>query len=270
MVNFLRILETFMSFCVMASGSVLRDSIECSLKELNFLFVGNSFTFVNDLPGTFAKMATAGGHKSNAYFSGVGAATFQTHYKDPNLPPMVNLFKWDSIIMQEQSMFLSQPPYIYKQNSVPWAIKLYEMFKNATDRVILYETWGYKNGNPSIMTGLDDDYYKMQNRLWGGYNYTMQSIAATNGGALNNIRNGASIEISPVGQAWKVAQSKTKLKSKMWQQDGMHPQPSGTYLAACVFYAKYFNKSPVGNKYVPKGVSDARLLQQIAADVVLK
>jgi hypothetical protein len=56
----------------------------------------------------------------------------------------------------------------------------------------------------------------------------------------------------------------------MWQQDGMHPQPSGTYLAACVFYAKYFNRSPVGNKYVPKGVTakNAKLLQKIAADTV--
>jgi len=56
----------------------------------------------------------------------------------------------------------------------------------------------------------------------------------------------------------------------MWQKVGMHPLPSGTYLAACVFYAKYFNRSPVGNKYVPKGVTakNAKLLQKIAADTV--
>ena len=232
---------------------------------LHFLFVGNSFTSVNNLPGMFAKMAVAGGYRGDTYFSGFGSATFQTHYLNPNLPLYVNMFKWDAIVMQEQSMFLSQAPSVYKQNSVPWAIKLYNMFANATTKVLLYETWGYKNGNPSAMTGLDDDYYKMQNRLWGGYNYTLDAIKGSTFFS-------TAVDIAPVGQAWKIAQSKKTLRSKMWQQDGMHPQPCGTYLAACVFYAKYFQRSPVGNKYVPKGVDakSAKLLQQIAADIVLQ
>lgn len=252
-----------MAVCTNANkGEDSRQLVVDSGKLLNFLFVGNSFTFVNDLPNTFAKMARSGGYNANAYFSGVGSATFQTHYLNPNLPLFVNLFHWDAIIMQEQSMFLSQPPSVYKQNSVPWAMKLYEMFRNSTDKVILYETWGYKNGNPSAMTGLDDDYYKMQERLWGGYNYTLDTLTNVRAG------KGAIVEMSPVGQAWKVAQK--KMGSKMWQQDGMHPKPNGSYLAACVFYAKYFQRSPVGNKYIPKGVSDAKVIQTIAANTVLQ
>lgn len=243
--------------------SAVRECVQSD--GLHFLFVGNSFTSVNNLPGMFAKMAVAGGYRADAYFSGFGSATFQTHYLNPNLPLYVNMFKWDAIVMQEQSMFLSQAPSVYKQNSVPWAIKLYNMFANATTKVLLYETWGYKNGNPSAMTGLDDDYYKMQNRLWGGYNYTLDAIKGSTFFS-------TAVDIAPVGQAWKVAQSKKTLRSKMWQQDGMHPQPCGTYLAACVFYAKYFQRSPVGNKFVPKGVDakSAKLLQQIAADIVLQ
>jgi hypothetical protein len=32
----------------------------------------------------------------------------------------------------------------------------------------------------------------------------------------------------------------------LWQADGSHPSPAGTYLAACVLYARIFDASPVG------------------------
>ncbi len=51
----------------------------------------------------------------------------------------------------------------------------------------------------------------------------------------------------------------------MWQQDGMHPLPCGTYLAASVFYAKLFGESPVGNEFLIKGVSREMVWPQLAA-----
>jgi len=32
----------------------------------------------------------------------------------------------------------------------------------------------------------------------------------------------------------------------LWQADGSHPSEAGTYLAACVLYARLFHRSPVG------------------------
>jgi hypothetical protein len=45
---------------------------------------------------------------------------------------------------------------------------------------------------------------------------------------------------------------------------------AGSYLAACVFYAKIFGESPVGVNY-SAGLADetAAYLQQVAADVTL-
>jgi hypothetical protein len=236
-------------------------------KLKNFLFIGNSFTFVNDLPKTFAGLANAGGHNSAAYFMGIGAASFQSHWANPLLSTYVKLFKWHAITLQEQSMFLSQRPSQYIPSSVEYAKKLYRSFGNNTDNVVLYQTWGYQNGNPSFLTGLDDDYSKMQSRLVAGYNYTLAALRGIRNVALGD----APVIMSPVGQAWAIAQDLARFKGKMWQQDGMHPLPCGTYLAASVFYAKLFGESPVGNKFLIKGVSaaDARVLQQIAADYVL-
>jgi hypothetical protein len=56
----------------------------------------------------------------------------------------------------------------------------------------------------------------------------------------------------------------------MWQSDGSHPTVSGTYLAACVFYATIFRVSPVGladDDGLPSG--EAHSLQTVAATTVL-
>jgi hypothetical protein len=233
-----------------------------------FLFVGNSFTFVNKLPATFAGMAKASRRKVAAYFFGIGGASFQSHWNNPNLPRIVNWTKWEAITMQEQSMFLSQLRQTYSASSVQYAEKLYNYtFRQNANTVALFLTWGYENGNPSFMTGLDDNYSKMQTRLSSGYNYTLAALEKIR----DNTRGDASIIISPVGNAWAIAQAQERFRGKLWQLDGMHPLPCGTYLAASVFYAKLFGESPVGNRFRIKGVSgaDGNILQQIAADVVL-
>ena len=55
------------------------------------------------------------------------------------------------------------------------------------------------------------------------------------------------------------------------QDDGSHPTVSGTYLAACVFYATIFRQSPEGLSYID-GLSsrDASVLQAEAAGAVLQ
>ena len=205
----------------------------------NILFIGNSFTFVNDLPKTFRRLASAGGHPINTYFFGVGAASFQSLSKHPVLPSYLNLTKhWDYIILQEQSMFLALAPYMYRQCSIPYAKQLYTMIKNRTDHVILFETWAYLNGNPTLMTGLNDTYDKMQQRLSHGYNETRSVLLA-----MRSSDRDASVSVASVGQAWSVARKLPKFRNKLWQSDEMHPKPCGTYLAATVFFRHIFHQS---------------------------
>jgi len=53
------------------------------------------------------------------------------------------------------------------------------------------------------------------------------------------------VAVAPAGEAWQ-----TVLRANptivLWQADGSHPSPAGTYLAACVLYARIFDASPVG------------------------
>ena len=57
---------------------------------------------------------------------------------------------------------------------------------------------------------------------------------------------------------------------ELWDQDGQHPSPEGSYLAACTAYAVIFQESPENCSYIGDLDQDLALkLQMVAADTVL-
>src|ERR1035437_69367 len=66
--------------------------------------------------------------------------------------------------------------------------------------------------------------------------------------------------VAPVGFTWFVTRREHP-EISMWQDDGSHATASGTYLAACVFYASIFRQSPEGLAFLDGLPSqDARTL----------
>jgi hypothetical protein len=69
--------------------------------------------------------------------------------------------------------------------------------------------------------------------------------------------------VIPVGVTWeKVTQ--TNPEFALYDRDKSHPSAEGTCLAACVFYAKLFEHSPVGLPSEGISAADAAALQQAA------
>ena len=118
------------------------------------------------------------------------------------------------------------------------------METNAGAIPVFYLTWGYKN---RMQGGMD---VKMQLGLDQGY-----GKAAEAGGAL----------IAPVGPAWQAALAKNP-QLPLYDSDGIHPSPEGSYFAACVFYAVLAQRSPVGLPNVI-AVRQPNNLQAILANV---
>jgi hypothetical protein len=81
--------------------------------------------------------------------------------------------------------------------------------------------------------------------------------------------------VAPVGEAWKDALAARK-DLALHSPDKSHPNPMGTYLAGCVFYATITGKTPVGLPAKVEGLKsagrptfdlkpeDAKFLQEIA------
>lgn len=214
------------------------------------LFIGNSYTYVNDLPTTFADLAWSGGHRTETESLAAGGETLAQHAADSATATMLASKQWSTVILQEQSEIPSVASY--RQGEMyPAARQLVATTREAGAKPLLFLTWAHQAGWPQEAL---PDYVSMQAAVDAGY----LGIASL-----------LDVPIAPVGDAWRMVITEQSSPS-LWQADGVHPTTAGTYLAACVFYASIFRQNPVGLRY-HDGLSDAgaMTLQRAAASTVL-
>lgn len=230
-------------------GGASVEDLKSSKKGLRVLFVGNSYTFFNNLPDMVTRLAKAAGEEMPllAVQEAPGGVTLEQHARGPAVAKWLADVKWDYVVLQEQSQRPSFAPQQVAREVYPAVRQLHAKIKENGARTLLFQTWGYKDGDRRSVPG--DTYGAMQERLRRGY-----------GGIAKELK----IDVVPVGTAWELALKKdTKLD--LWGPDGSHPSASGTYLAACVFYAQLYGKSPAGNSFTAGlGAAEAKLLQEAA------
>ncbi len=218
-------------------------------KPLRVLFVGNSYTFVNDLPSLVMRLATAAHEelRFEAVKECPGGSSLKQHWESGRDVALLREGHFDVMVLQEQSVIASFRPAQLETDMYPYVARLDSAAHDAGTRTLLYMTWGHRVGDPINVHG--DTYQAMQARLVAGY----ETIAAR-----------LHVKVAPVGIAWRRA-SEADAQAALWSQDGSHPTPAGSYLAACVFYRVLYGHSPVGNAFTA-GLADAsaRALQEIA------
>jgi len=220
-------------------------SVACSV-----LFIGNSYTAVNDLPATLTKLAASGGIAVSTRALDPGGATLADHLAAPETAAALEGSTWNVVVLQDQS----QIPSVERFRQVemyPATRELVRQVRQVQAEPLLFETWAHSHGWPENgLVGYD----RMQAAINQGY----QTIA----GELQ-------VPISPVGSAWSQA-LRRPAHSGLWAEDGSHPSADGTYLAACVMYAAIFRRAPVGLSYdADLPAREAAGLQAVAANAVL-
>jgi hypothetical protein len=214
------------------------------------LFLGNSYTSVNDLPAMFATLADSGGHHVDTGALDDGGATLTDHLASPATGAALSSGHWSVVVLQEQSQAPSSAQ-LRQSGMYPAARRLITMARGAGTRPIFFLPWAHRDGWPE--RGLPD-YTSMQVAVDDGYLTIAHEQHAT---------------VAPVGAAWLTLVDQG-MDSGLWQADGTHPTAEGTYLAACVFYATLFRESPVGlDFHADLGGDKASHLQAVAAAVVL-
>lgn len=243
---------TISLFCILLNGLTAQNH-----KTLKVLFLGNSYTYVNNLPQLIKDIALANGDTLVFDSNSPGGHTFNNHFNNATSLSKINAQAWDCVILQAQSQEPSFSPGQVASQTLPYAIKLDSLIKNNNpcSETVFYETWGRKYGDasncgsyPPICT-----YIGMQNRLRASYKLFADTTHAI---------------MAPAGEAWRksIAQNPTL---ELYSSDQSHPSLEGSYLTACVFYETLFHKSVLSNTYTA-GVSsiNVNFLQQIAHDVV--
>lgn len=232
------------------SGSRACDSAKPSSACTRVLFVGNSYTFVNDLPATFATLARAGGHDVRTGMVAQGGETLALHVSSGDAEAQLVSEQWGFVVLQEQSEIPALAGLRESQMD-PAARELVGLVRAAGAEPLLFLTWAHRDGWPE--SGLPG-YAGMQEALDDGY----LAVGGEDHAA-----------VAPVGYAWWTLLHEMP-SAVLWQDDGSHPTVAGTYLAACVFYATIFEQSPQGLGYHDGLPGDqAAALQAVAAQVVL-
>jgi len=224
----------------------------------SILWLGNSYTAVNNLPDLVYQLALSGGDTLQYDSNTPGGYTLQLHTQDANSLAKINQQSWDYVVLQAQSQEPSlDTPYVVA-NVLPYAHILDSLIElnDSCTQTVFYMTWGRKNGDASNCTAYPPvcTYQGMQDQLRNRY---LQMAYDNNA------------MVAPCGEAWRDAIA-TSPAFDLYMSDQSHPSAYGSYLNACVFYASIYRRSPVGFPYyggLP--ANDALFLQQIAAATVL-
>lgn len=210
---------------------LLASTFGFSQESKSILFIGNSYTSVNNLPEMIKLSATSAGDEIIYDANIPGGTTFQQHSTNAQTLSKINSKAWDYVVLQEQSQLPSFPESQVTTSVYPYATALNNQIlaNNSCTETLFYMTWGRKNGDaqncpmwPPICT-----YTGMDDLLSQRY---MQMATDNNA------------EVSPVGAVWRaiITQNPTL---ELYSSDESHPSLLGSYAAALCFYTTIFRKS---------------------------
>lgn len=196
------------------------------------LFLGNSYTQVNNLPQLVANVANSTGNTLLFDSNTPGGYTLNGHSTNATSLSKIGVGNWDYVVLQEQSQLPSFSDAQVETQVFPYAQQLNNIIntENPCAETIFYMTWGRKNGDASNCAAWPPvcTYEGMDNLLSLRY-----KTMATNNNAI----------LSPVGAVWKYLRQNFP-SIELYQADESHPSIAGSYAAACCFYTTIFRNDP--------------------------
>jgi len=232
-------MTTRRSFLRQSCGILLLLSVALALSEsqtkavrsigadkLRVLFIGNSYTYFNNLPQMLAGLAASAKppRSIETEMVTVGGATLKSLWAGGKPQEALTHGKWDYVVLQEQSTLgmgqvVNGIPQISDPKNFHESARMIDAeVKKLGAKPIFYMTWARKD-SPEKQPLLTDAYQRI-------------------GKELNDT-------VVPVGMAWEAA-LKARPDFTLHVADKSHPNPAGSYLAACVFYATLYGQSPEG------------------------
>lgn len=235
-----------------AGGAKLPDAPEG--KAVRVLFIGNSLTHTENIPGMLVGLARAGGVNLEATQHTPGGTNLAGHAGDPRVHSLLDAGGWDFVVIQEQSQRPSFRDDEVRKSSDPAVAALTRRARagSPNGKVVFYMHFAHRNGDRSNGPNFPEisTYDGMQQRINASYRRWARE------------QNGI---IVPVGAAWaKVRRERPDIEL---YRDDSHPNKAGAYLAACMFYVTLFEQTPVGSAFNP-GIDPAiaTVLQQAALE----
>ena len=189
-------------------------------------FVGNSYTFYNDMPVMFENLVKAGGFEVKTDKVTKGGCILRRYltkgdeWGDKFYATFENE-DWDYVILQEQSA----RPAIDEPEFASAADELCDLIYKKGATPIFYQTWAYRNNTEKLAT-TNCTYVEFYQKLRDAY----RRAAAKN-----------HADFVPVGDVY-YRMSINRPEVDLLRDDNFHPNFNGSYLIALMFYFYFFGK----------------------------
>jgi hypothetical protein len=179
------------------------------------LFIGNSLTYVNDLPGMVDALADSAGLEAT-YATAVAYPDFalEDHWNQGDARQALERGGWKYVVMQQGPSSLPES----RVNLITWTERFAPEIRAQGATPALYTVW------PSIARAADFD------RAVESYRLAAEAV------------NGVWI---PAGAAW-LDLLRADPTIPLYGSDGFHPSGAGTYLAAVTLIGRLYQRSAVG------------------------
>ncbi|MBP3704339.1 MAG: hypothetical protein J6I98_02290, partial [Clostridia bacterium] len=193
---------------------------------MKILFIGNSYTYYNDLPQLFEKLANVNGKAAEAYSVTCGGRrlieniTKQDEYSE-KLDALIKEHDFDWMVLQEQSM-----GSILEYDTFCAGIAgLRDKLQAHTKQFLLYATWGRKSGSPDLEK----------------HGLTQESMTRKIAEAYEKAGETFGMATAHVGRKF-CAVSSVNPEIELYNADKTHPSYAGSCLAALTLYEAVFGE----------------------------
>ena len=197
---------------------------EAQDRPMRVLFVGNSYTYFNNLPCLVSELGKSRGRPIEATMIAEGGATLGRHWENDATRAEVRK-DWDAIVLQTQSAF-GVTYFVDGVNRISDTSSLLRDARNFTSaigkrktRAVLYEQWKAQAAPARDQLAIHVAFADAARAL------------------------GASV--MPAGDAWELAERQVEAKT-LYAVDGSHPSQIGSYLTALTAYATLTGDDPHG------------------------
>jgi len=190
---------------------------EKTMKKEKILFVGNSYTYYNDMPDKIftAKAEEAG--RLFTVFKVLKGGYKLSQYADPENPYGILLREtvkdqyFDYVVLQDQSC----NPFVDQEDFMCGVSSLKELLSEHTDHFVLYATWGRKTGSPDLEK-LQIGSAEMTRKLAEAYDLAGEKFG---------------MSVAHVGKVF-AERSRQDPSVDLYDEDMTHPSLAGSMLAA--------------------------------------
>lgn len=167
---------------------------------MRVLFIGNSHTYVNDMPQIFAEICRKSGVSTEVTMLTHGGMGWDFHKEQPEVRFNIRYGNYDAVVLQHTAHPMGDLGVMHESGA-----RLIEWVKEANARPVLYMTWTAERDGAAAQSGMSEPYRRLAKEY--------------------------GCDIAPVGEAWWRFHAACPGET-LYAEDGEHASLTGSTLAA--------------------------------------